>query len=286
MDPAVPLVDNEAMKRWLLGDDMVLGKQAALAVGEGELRTLAAYYADQSQWVAAAKTKNSVHFVVSAQPQALAALEEALELLEKCGSDKTTEGLQLELDILTDASYAFANPKMPTGSAEKMLLVQRVNDLISQNTSLRTNPMEMVMATIYPKTMVLFGNVPQAFDGGRVVDYDTIYAGILLNRDKAQPLYAKACENAVGARKVLYFTYGFCISQRRSPVWYCDTILTHDVLPFVLIGAYSDDDRNLRHWQRLCDRAQLREMRDTLSFVHRQGVGGRLQEGAESICGL
>jgi hypothetical protein len=98
MDRSVPVTQNEDVMRWMMLDDTVFFRQTALAVGEEELEALVAHFMDRSQFLEAAKTRWAVYFVSSSQLVTM--MDEAVELLEKCGSTRTRGALQLELDII------------------------------------------------------------------------------------------------------------------------------------------------------------------------------------------
>jgi hypothetical protein len=135
MDPLVPVTENEDVARWLASPSPVLFRQTALAVGEEELRTLAANFADRSQWVESATARWAVYQVSS--NQSLAMMDEVMELLEKCGSARTNGALQLELDVIN--SFQYLVQKHTTGSAARTQLGIRIAEL-SRNPSLRTDP--------------------------------------------------------------------------------------------------------------------------------------------------
>jgi hypothetical protein len=51
--------------------------------------------------------------------------------------------------------------------------------------------------------MLLFGATPKAWEDGKRVDGDSVLKGMNLWYSKATPLMQSACDNAVGARKVM-----------------------------------------------------------------------------------
>jgi hypothetical protein len=51
--------------------------------------------------------------------------------------------------------------------------------------------------------MMLCGIIPPAWAGGKKVDGDSVVKGMTLWRNQAMPLMESACDNAVGARKVI-----------------------------------------------------------------------------------
>jgi hypothetical protein len=198
MDRSVPVTENENVVRYLMLDDTVLFQQTALAVGEEELSTLSAHFAGKDQWMEAAKGKWAVYFVSSSPSVAM--MDEVMELLEKCGPTRTSGALQLELDVIGSTRYQW---KYAAGSAGRAQVGARIAEL-GQNPSLRTNPWSLVMGGLYPKLLMLIGAIPPAWTGGKKVDGDSVLKGMRLWHNQAIPLMQSACDNAVGARKVIY----------------------------------------------------------------------------------
>jgi hypothetical protein len=197
MDGSVPVAENKDVARWLMVDDAMLFQQTALAVGEEELEALVAYFVDRSQWVEAAKMKYAVYCV--SRSQAVAVMDEAMELLEKCGSTKTSGALQLELDVIGMYKY---QGRYKAGSAERAKIGARIAEL-SQNPSLRTNPWNLIAGGIFPKVVFLVGASAKAWEDGKKTDGDSVLKGTNLWYSKATPLMQSACDTAVGARKVI-----------------------------------------------------------------------------------
>jgi hypothetical protein len=197
MDRSVPVTENEDVARWMNVNDSVLFQQTALAVGEEELNALSAHFAGKSQWVEAAKSRWAVYFVSSSQ--SIAMMDEVVELLEKCGPTRTSGALQLELDVIGSTKYQY---QYTPGSAGRTRVGARVAEL-SQTPSVRTNPWSLVMGSIYPKILMLIGAIPPAWAGGKKIDGDSMVKGMSMWRNQAMPLMQSACDNAVGARKVI-----------------------------------------------------------------------------------
>jgi hypothetical protein len=197
MDRSVPVAENKDVARWLMVDDAVLFQQTALAVGEEELEALVAHNADRSQWVEAAKARWAVYYVSSSQ--AVALLDEVVELLEKCSPTRTTRELQLELDVISIFKYQM---RFRTGTAEKTRIMARIAEL-AQNPSLRTNPWHLALGGIFPKLVVLAGGTSKAWEDGKRPDGLSVLKGMSLWCSQATPLMQSACDNAVGARKVM-----------------------------------------------------------------------------------
>jgi hypothetical protein len=198
MDGSVPVAENKDVARWLMVEDTVLFQQTALAVGEEELEALVAHFAGRSQWVEAAKARWAVYFVSSSQ--SLAMLDEVMELLEKCGPTKTNRGLQLELDTISSYKY---QARYLTGTAKRAEIGARIA-VLSQNPSLRTDPWTLILGSIFPKLPFLVGASVKAWEDGKRLDGDSVLKGMNLWYIQATPLMQSACDNAVGARKVMF----------------------------------------------------------------------------------
>jgi hypothetical protein len=178
-------------------EDTVLFQQTALAVGEEELEALAAHFAGRSQWVEAAKARWAVYYVSSSQ--AVAIMDDVVELLEKYGTTKTNRGLQLEFDIISSYKY---QSRFRSGTAERVEIGARLA-VLSQNPSLRTDPWSLVVFNILPKLMFLVGLSTRAWEDEKKADGDSVLKGMDLWYIQATPLMQSACDSAVGARKVM-----------------------------------------------------------------------------------
>jgi hypothetical protein len=199
IDRSVPVTENEDVARYLMLDDSVLFRQTALAAGEAELEVLIANFVAKSQWMEAAKAKWAVCHVSSNQSVAVAMMDEVVELLEKCGTPRTNKAQQLELDIIGSFTY---NVHKKTGTPAKARVGARIVEL-SQNSSLRRDPWNLVVGSIYPKFVMLTGCSARAWmDDEKTVDGDSILKGMSMWYNGATPLMQSACDNAVGARKV------------------------------------------------------------------------------------
>jgi hypothetical protein len=198
IDRSVPVTENEDVARWMMLNDRVLFQQTALAVGEEALESLVAHFAGRSQWLEAAKARWAVYFVSSTP--SLEMLDEVMELLEKCGPTRTSGALQLELDVIGSFNYN-AQSKFTTGSAARAQLGVRIAELC-QNPSVRTDPWTIAIGGAYPKYAVMIGLVPFPWEDGKRVDDDSVFKGMSLWNNQGVPLMQRACDTAVGARKV------------------------------------------------------------------------------------
>jgi hypothetical protein len=197
IDRSVPVVKNKDVARWLMVDDTVLFQQTALAVGEEELETLVAHFSGRSQWVEAAKANYAVYYGSSSK--AVKMMDEVIKLLEKCGPTRTSGALQLELDVI--GSYRY-QARYRTGTAERVQIGARIAEL-SQNPSLRTDPWSLVVGGIFPKLVFFAGVTPRDWERGKKVDGVSVLKGMSLWYSQATPLMQSACDNAIGARKVM-----------------------------------------------------------------------------------
>jgi hypothetical protein len=197
MDGSVPVAENKDVARWLMVDDTALFQQTALAVGEEELEALVAHFAGRKQWVEAAKARWAVYFVSSSQ--AVAMMDEVMELLEKYGTTKTNRGLQLELDTISSYKY---QARYLLGTAERVKIGARFA-VLSQNPSLRTDPWALLLGSVYQPFALLVGASNRTWEDEKKPDGDSVLKGLNLWYIQATPLMQSACDNAVGARKVM-----------------------------------------------------------------------------------
>jgi hypothetical protein len=89
---------------------------------------------------------------------------------------------------------------MRTGP-EKKVNTARMTELMAQNKSLRVDPLGLYCMSIYPVFFALFGMHPKLWDAGKIATADTVTEGFRVNSYKGFPLFAKAVEESVGARK-------------------------------------------------------------------------------------
>jgi hypothetical protein len=185
VDPSLPLVENGDLQRWLLLDDGTVVRAAAVAVGMSELSLLLEKYSAAEQWIEAAKAA-----------RALGKRHEkaALDLLGKVEST-TTEAQQLELDILGSLFFWMR------GGPEKMQNAARRQKLMSQNKSLWMDPLTMCFMLYLPVMYALIGLHPRMWDAGKIAMQDTVSEMFRVQSYKQMPLFVKAAEESVGARK-------------------------------------------------------------------------------------
>jgi hypothetical protein len=137
MDPSLPLVENEDLKRWLLVDDEMLVRVAAMAVGNAELELLLEQYKTAEDWIGAAKVARAIGMVSATTSDRLKHGTAALALLEQAGSD-TTMVQQLELDIRSSINF------LVRSGPEKTQMTTRIKALMAQNQLLRVDPLGLV----------------------------------------------------------------------------------------------------------------------------------------------
>jgi hypothetical protein len=194
IDPSLLLVENEDLKRWLLLDDEMLMRAAAVAVGQADLESLLAHYKAAEEWVAAAKVTRGIGAVSAARSDRVKHARAALVLLEQAGSE-SIEAQQLELDIRGSLQYLMAH------GPEKKQNGARMQALMAQNKSLEVDSLGLYFVLVWPRLLALFGAQPKLWDAGKIATQDTVREGLRLQINEGVALYAKAAEECVGARK-------------------------------------------------------------------------------------
>jgi hypothetical protein len=206
MDLSMSLMMNEDLKRLLLLDDETIVRAAAVAVGMSELESLLAEYSTVEEWIAAAKVAWAMG-MVSGSSDRLDHGKMALGLLAQAGS-ATPQTQQLELDMRGTLAMT-----MRTGNPDYKVNIARMTELMAQNKSLRVAPLALAFMSILPALYALFGVHPKMWDAGKIATADTVTEGFRVYIYKAFPLFVKAAEESVGARKeCIHITYelAFC----------------------------------------------------------------------------
>jgi hypothetical protein len=193
MDPSLVLAENEDLKRLLLLDDETIVRAAAVAVGMSELEVLTAHYRAAEEWVEAAKAVWAMG-MVSAGSDRLNHAKSALDLLAQSGS-ATPQAQQLELDMRISLVFW-----MRTGP-DKKVNTARMTELMAQNKSLRVDPVGLYYMSVVLVLYALFGMHPKMWDAGKIATAETVTEGFRVFIYKSVPLFAKAVEESVGARK-------------------------------------------------------------------------------------
>jgi hypothetical protein len=194
MDRLLALVENEDLKRLLLLDDETIVRAAALSVGMSELEMLTANYSAAEEWMEAAKVVWAMG-MMSGDSDRLKHGESALDLLAQAGS-ATPQAQQLELDMRGTLGF-----RMRTGTPEKKANTARMTELMAQNKTLRVDPLALYLMSISPVVVALCGLHPKMWDAGKIATADTVTEGLRVKVYKAFPLFAKAVEESIGARK-------------------------------------------------------------------------------------
>jgi hypothetical protein len=189
------LVENEDLKRWLQVDDEPIVRAVAVAVGTAELELLLADYSTAEEWLKASKVAWAIGIVSVDEPTFVKHGKAALEFLHHIDSATTTVQ-QLELDMRGKLAFVFS-----TRSGDKKPNAARMMELMAQNKSLRCDPLGLVFMSIVPRLFALFGIHPLYWDAGKIATHDTVCEGLRLHMYEEMPLYVKAMEESVGARK-------------------------------------------------------------------------------------
>jgi hypothetical protein len=206
MDPSLTLVENDDLQRWLQVDDELIVRAVAAAMGMAELDLLLAGYSAAEEWFKASKVAWAMGMVSVDRPTFLKHAKAALDFLQRAGSATTAElgGVdqrrssvqQLELGMRGKLAYVFA-----TRSPDKKPNAARMMELMAQNKSLRCDPLGLCLMSIVPRVWALLGVHPSYWDAGKIATQDTVCEGLRLWMYEAMPLYLKAMEESVGARK-------------------------------------------------------------------------------------
>jgi hypothetical protein len=201
MDPSLTLVENEDLKCWLLLDDEAIVRAAAVAAGMSDLESLVAHYSAVQKWFEAAKVKQAVGMVSAGVADHIKHMKAALGLLEKVGS-ATAVAQQLELDMRGNLAFY-----MSTGP-DKKRNTARMQELTTNNSSLRVDPLSVYTSSVLPRVWALCGAHPAYWDAGKVATQDTAEEGLLFYIREGGPLITNAVKESVGARKeVIQLSY-------------------------------------------------------------------------------
>jgi hypothetical protein len=195
MDPSVPLVENEDLRRWLLLGDEAVTRAAAAAAGEAELELLVAQYSAGEEWFEAAKVSQAVIMVSASTVDRLRHGRAALDFLQQVVS-ATTQTQQLELDLRSSLGFMLSNK-----GGERKRNAGRIEELMKHNNSLRVDPLALLLTSVTTRVWALCGAYPALWDAGKVATEETAQEGVQFSIRKSLPLCTKAAEESVGARK-------------------------------------------------------------------------------------
>jgi hypothetical protein len=194
MDLSLALVENDDLKRLLLADDETIVRAAAVAVGLSDLESLLTRFSAAEEWVEAAKVAWAMG-MVSAGSDRKTHGKTALDLLAQAGS-ATPQAQQLELDMRGALVFT-----LHTGTPERKANTARMAELMAKNKSLRVAPLALCFLSVYPLLNALFGIHPKMWDAGKIATADTVTEGFRVIVNKSIPLFEKAAEESIGARK-------------------------------------------------------------------------------------
>jgi hypothetical protein len=195
MDTSLVLVENEGLKRWMQVDDEPIVRAVAVAVGIAELNLLLAGYSTAEEWLKASKVAWAMGMMSVDPPSFLKHSKAALDLLQRVGS-ATAAVQQLELDMRGKLTWV-----LRTGSPDKKPNAARMMELMAQDKSLRCDPIGLFLMSVVPRAWALLGVHPLYWDAGKIATQDTVCEGLRLQINKGMPLFVKAMEESVGARK-------------------------------------------------------------------------------------
>eukprot|EP00935_MAST-01C_sp_MAST-1C-sp1_P001154 g1154.t1 len=194
IDPSTSLIDNEVAQHWLLQDDPVLVRAAALAVEVKELIALAEHFElKESNLVKAARIEFAASAVAGSgySQAAKAHTDRVLALLER--AEASDEAMQLELNVLAGRTFV-------TKGAEADRIHARIESLMQANSSLTIDLINLAFARYWPKAAYLLAFHPSAYDKGAVVNEESIEKAQHVMFQDMYPLLIRAAEQSKGAR--------------------------------------------------------------------------------------
>jgi hypothetical protein len=261
MDPSLPLVENEDLKRWLLVDDEMIMRAAALAAGILGLESLLTHYKAAEEWVDAARLTRAISAVSESRSERVVHAMSALALLKQANS-QSTAAQQLELDISGNLQFVMhAGP-------EKKLVAERMQAMMAQNSSLRVDPLGLYFAQVNPRLYAMFGMLPHLWDAGQIATQDTIQEGFRLHIHEGVPLFQRSAEESVGARKE-YIKIGYELGWGCVPFMsYRSTDQTVEMHHQLLEAKWGHDGSILA--------AACMDYRFDRHFMISQGIGTRM----------
>jgi hypothetical protein len=237
IDPSLLLVENEDLKRWLLLDDEMLVRAAAVAVGQADLESLLVYYKAAEEWVAAARVARAISAVSGTMIDRVKHARAALALLEQAGSE-SIEAQQLELDIRGSLQRT-----MGTGPEQKQNGA-RMQALMAQNKSLQADSLRLYFVLVCPQLLAMVGVHPKLWDAGKIATQDTVREVFRLQINEGMALYVTAVEECVGARKEC-IRIGYELVFGCTPFMSCRSTDETAEMHQQLLGAKWGDDGSI-----------------------------------------
>eukprot|EP00935_MAST-01C_sp_MAST-1C-sp1_P001514 g1514.t1 len=200
-DPAVGVAEDENIKRWVLLEDSVLMRAAALAVGTDELMELVKHFLGGNKLFQAAKTEFAIQSVIGltkawAVSKAGAAAQHgehaALALLEQIRErgDYAHQHQQLELNLICSDAYGASSD-----------LRARIEELVTSNPELNMDLLSLAVIRFYPRARALMGETVSAWDDGYEPTEDNLFESMKILFDEMLPMFAKSATQCVGARR-------------------------------------------------------------------------------------
>eukprot|EP00935_MAST-01C_sp_MAST-1C-sp1_P001692 g1692.t1 len=207
LDPSIALEDNDVAHSWLLGDDIVLARSAAVAIGLPNLESLSLHFEeDQAECLSAAKVHRAIIALLggsmAAGSDGEAHMKAILRLLAK--SDSTLEGGQLELDLLVKTTPLLMGE-------EKKRVDMRIKVLLESG-SLHIDPVNQALTTAWPEIMAVAGAYPFYWnEPGFEVTEEGLARWTLIAVTELTELVKQGIEVAIGARKETCLIWYHCV---------------------------------------------------------------------------
>ena len=183
-------------------EDDVLFLQAASTMGKEGLKALAADYVSKGAYVEAAKATFALSELSGSSDGGVCAplLKRALELLEQSGPLTTRESQQLQWDVLSRYQWILSIERDSTGGNSELSRIEALQEKARTNPAIRQDPLALYLAGL-SQSIFLFGNMPFAWEGGRVVTNEVIHQALVLQRGKWLPFLKLARDQTVGSRR-------------------------------------------------------------------------------------
>jgi hypothetical protein len=182
-------LENGDLKRWLLGDDEILVKATALAVGVAGLKSLVAQCRAAEEWLEAAKLAWAMGLVSIEVSDRVKHGLAALELLQQAGSAVSVQ--QLELDMRSKLVFVMTGASIGTQPNKA-----RMKELVTQNKLLRLDPLGLYLSSVWAEWLALYGGHPHYWDAGRVATGETVQEAVcfLVNQGRRKPTLHEGCQ--------------------------------------------------------------------------------------------
>eukprot|EP00935_MAST-01C_sp_MAST-1C-sp1_P000028 g28.t1 len=194
---------SDDLRRYLLLEDHVISHQASCVIGEEGLKALATEYISSEQYIAAAKAQYALVILMSGdRTLGKVVMKEAQMNLER-SKPLPRDGLQIEWLVLVKYAWYLSNGGDSAEERAEKARIEALTEKAAENKDLQRDPITVWMSNA-PKIIMMFGQLPSAFNGGRTLSSADLYAAIVWSRDDMIPLIVQKRDQSVGARREFY----------------------------------------------------------------------------------